>query len=308
MLSRTQIKKAAYDIAAEFGGLLTVRQLYYQFVARGLMPSGQKVYRRVVGAISDARLEGSFPWTWIVDRTREARASEANYHAIHVPKALEEVADAIRQAPNWALGSARWWNQPCYVTVGVEKEALAGVFEEPCRELGVGLFVFRGYSSLSALWQLCRHLEQAQEISPHGLDEAVLLYFGDHDPDGWEIPRSAERNIHQIARTCNMDIPPLRLERVALNMAQIARYDPPPFGAKMTSSRYQGYIDEHDTDDAWELDALRPDVLQRLIRDAVNAEFDPDIRAENADDVGSARLELMRQMKTAGWIASVLDE
>jgi hypothetical protein len=302
-VSREELIRLSTDVAEEYGGNLTVRQLYYQLVARGHAPSGQAVYKRVVDAVSKARMTGEMPFDWIVDRTRECRASEAFTSNISVKDALGQAKGWINSMPEWALARARWYGQPCYVTVGVEKEALAGVMEGPCRELGVGLFVFRGYSSLSALYQLAGHLERADT---GGAEEAVLLYFGDFDPDGWEIPRSAMRNVEEIADVTGLALPPVTMRRVALNRDQIDRYNPPPFEAKVTSSRYAGYRTEHRTDKAWELDALRPDVLQRLIRDSVAEHFDEAIYADNRELVDQRRAEMRAEMRSPGWIDKVL--
>lgn len=303
-LTPQEIQVHAYAIAKQYGGNLTVRQLYYQFVALGLLDSGQKVYRRVVDAVSKARLSGAFPFGWIVDRTRTCEASNAFENKDDVDDALDEAAMWTKQMPYVCLKRDRWYRQPKYVTVGVEKEALAGVFEKPCKDLGVGLFVFRGYSSLSALYQLVQNLSAA---AGEGVDEAVMLYYGDHDPDGFEIPRAAARSVRQIARVTGEHIPPVRWERVALNMDQIEEFNPPAFGAKMTSSRYQGYVDEQGTDDAWELDALRPDVLQRLIREHVEAEFDQDIYHENIDLIGQRRAAMREQMCQQEWMDRALE-
>lgn len=40
------------------GFVLTLRQLYYQFVARGLIPNRQSEYKRLGSVINDARLAG----------------------------------------------------------------------------------------------------------------------------------------------------------------------------------------------------------------------------------------------------------
>jgi len=303
-LTRKEIQDHAYRIAAEYGGNLTVRQLYYQFVARGLLPSGQKVYKRVVNAVAKARLEGRFPFNWIQDRTRDAKASSQFENKDSVASAIDECEEMISNLPYYTLGRDRWFGQPKYVTVGVEKEALAGVFEEPCTRLGVGLFVFRGYSSLSSLYQLVKNLEQAQHA---GADEAVMLYFGDFDPDGWEIPRSAAKSVNEISWVTGKPIPHVTWKRPALNMDQIERYDPPAFEAKVTSSRYQGYIDEHGTDDAWELDALPPNVLVDLIRESVNAEFDQSIWQQNQTLIDARRAELRRRICDIDWLSGVLE-
>jgi len=49
---------------------LTLRQLYYQHVARGLIDNTQKEYKRLGVVISEARLCGLVDWSAIEDRTR----------------------------------------------------------------------------------------------------------------------------------------------------------------------------------------------------------------------------------------------
>lgn len=148
---------------------------------------------------------------------------------------------------------------------------------------------------------------------PWELEEAVILYFGDHDPDGWEIPRSALRNIGQLQEASEVDeradevyLPPVRLVRVALNMDQIREFSPPPMPAKVTSARYDGYVAEHLTREAWELDALRPDVLQGLIRESVEALWDEDIHRENLSLLQRRRHEMKERMREPGWLKRAL--
>lgn len=50
-----------------------LRQLYYQFVARDLIPNKQTEYKRLGSVINDARLAGLIDWTAIEDRTRNLR-------------------------------------------------------------------------------------------------------------------------------------------------------------------------------------------------------------------------------------------
>jgi hypothetical protein len=141
----------------------------------------------------------------------------------------------------------------------------------------------------------------------HGhIEEAVVLYFGDHDPDGWEIPRSAERNVEAIANARGIDLPPVTFRRVALNGDQIRRFNPPPFPAKESSSRFDSYVREHGLHDAWELDALRPDVLEKLIRDSVAGHFDDAIHNENHEMVRDARTLMRKKMQARGWLSQVL--
>ncbi len=47
---------------------MTLRQLYYQLVARDLIPNNQKEYDRLGKTVSDARRAGFLDWDLIVDR------------------------------------------------------------------------------------------------------------------------------------------------------------------------------------------------------------------------------------------------
>lgn len=295
----------AYSIAAEYNGNLTVRQLYYQLVARGFIQNSQESYRRLVCILTDGRLSGDFPFEWLLDRTREARPGRFSIDQTSVEDALASSAREIRQAPQRWLWRDRWYGQPYHVSVWVEKEALAGVFEDPCEELGVSWFVLRGYSSLSALSQWVDNVSEAYSRS-YSINEAVVLYFGDHDPDGWEIPRSAERNIQSIADVRGIDLPLVTFRRVALLYDQIERYDPPPFPAKESSSRFESYVAEHGLRDAWELDALRPEVLEQLIRENVDYYFDEEVYQANENQVSIVREKMKEEMRQPDWLQGVL--
>ena len=73
-ISRDDIIRIANEIRIDYrkqGLKLTVRQMYYQFVARGHMGSGQKNYKRIVNALSVARLSGRYPLDGLEDRGRD---------------------------------------------------------------------------------------------------------------------------------------------------------------------------------------------------------------------------------------------
>lgn len=305
-LDRDELMYEARQIALQYGGNLTVRQLYYRLVATGKIHSKQSEYQRLVAGLSAHRMRGLFPFEWLLDRTRESRPGSYGFDRTNVDDAMGQAAGVIRSLPEELINRARWRGQPTHVSVWVEKEALAGMFEQPCNSLGVSWFVCRGYPSLSSLYEWTLQVEQAVERD-RAIEDVVVLYFGDHDPDGFEIPRSAIRNIEEIIRLERLDIPTPRLERVALSIDQIRAFDPPPFPAKRTSSRYQKYYDEHGVNDAWELDALEPDVLVRLIRDEVRALFDADVYSKNREEVHLARRQMRNRMNDAEWLNSIFN-
>ena len=321
-LTRSDLLDVAKEIAENYknqGYDLTLRQLYYQCVAAAKIPNADESYKRLGDTLGDARLAGEFDMDLIVDRGRNARASKQHECKLDVEVALTEASSYLKSLPYWSIAVDRWFGQPTYVSVWVEKDALSGVFEKPCDDLGVGFFACKGYPSHSALWQWLQKLEEAyqtsqepvidddeNELDVEPIQEAVVLYFGDHDPDGWQIPRSAEETVNTLAQVHGLDVPPIRFIRVGLLMSQIKKYSPPPFPAKTTSSRYAGYFKEHGIKDAWELDALSPKVLDALIRSNVATHWDQSIYDHWQGLANTNRVLLRNRMKEPLWVRKVL--
>lgn len=241
-----QMIETANTIIREFhaqGFDLTLRQLYYQFVARDLIPNNQKEYDNLGNIINDARLAGLIDWNAIVDRTRNVRK---NSHW--------ESPGAIVEACSEQYQIDKWESQEHRVEVWIEKDALVGVIESVCRTLDVPFFSCRGYTSQSEMWTAAQRLIEweRQDYTP------VIIHLGDHDPSGLDMSRDIEDRLSLFCRN------PIEVRRIALNRAQIRKYNPPPNPAKLTDCRAKSYVAEHGGS-SWELDALDPKVITGLI-------------------------------------------
>lgn len=237
------------------GFQLTLRQLYYQFVARGFIANTQKEYARLGGIIDQGRLAGMIDWEFIVDRTRGSRA---NSH-------WEAPADVVQSA---ADGYRRdlWADQNFRPEVWIEKDALVGVIAGVCRKWDVAYTSCRGYTSQSEMWRASQRLLGYMKAG----QEPVILHFGDHDPSGQDMSRDITERLEMFG----VDI--MTFDRLALNMDQVKKYKPPPNPAKTTDSRYAGYIKKFGTE-SWELDALDPKLLGTLIEQEVQKLMDGDL-------------------------------
>jgi hypothetical protein len=240
------------------GYQLTLRQLYYQFVATDLLENTTKSYNRLGSIINDARLAGLVDWNAIEDRTRNLVG----------PSHWDSPAQILHSA---AAGFAldKWEGQEYRVEAWVEKEALAGVVERTCDRLDIDSFACRGYVSQSAMWEAAQRLQRYIRAG----QRVVILHLGDHDPSGMDMTRDIRDRLAIFGLSDGFD---LRVERIALNMDQVRQYNPPPNPAKLTDSRCAGYLDEYGTK-SWELDALEPRVLNALIENHV-ADLRQDIR------------------------------
>lgn len=68
---------------------------------------------------------------------------------------------------------------------------------------------------------------------------------------------------------------PIEVRRIALNLDQVRRYNPPPSFVKEGDTRTSGYRARFDTDECWELDALSPTVMADLIRTEIESPITP---------------------------------
>ena len=137
--------------------------------------------------------------------------------------------------------------------LGVEKDALAGLLLSWFRDLGIGIVAVRGYSSESLIEDL--RDEAADDGRP-----AVMLYAGDFDPPGEDIPRD-------LGERLDGDV---MVERIALTHEQVLGYDLPPALGKASDSRAAAFEERHWELIQVELDALPPDALRGLYEDALD--------------------------------------
>lgn len=259
--SRTRgIIEKANEIIAEYqaqGYDLTLRQLYYQFVSRGLIENTLNSYKRLGSAINDARLAGLIDWNAIVDRTRMLRG---NSHW-NSPKEIVEGC-----AEQYLID--KWGDQPNRIEVWIEKDALLGVIEGVCERLDVPYFSCRGYTSQSEMWRASQRFEGYEAN-----DQTVtILHLGDHDPSGIDMSRDITDRLHTFMGFDD-------LNRIALNIDQVKYYSPPPNPAKLTDSRASEYVRRFGKN-SWELDALEPSVLADLIESNILKLRDDDLWEE----------------------------
>jgi|tagenome__1003787_1003787.scaffolds.fasta_scaffold20988564_12 hypothetical protein len=239
---------------ANQGYSLTLRQLYYRFVAQSLIPNTDKSYKRLGNIVNDARMAGLIDWFHVVDRTR----THVDHGGWESPEQIvNATADGYRRNP-WVASE-----QTFRPEVWVEKEALADVISQACQTYSVPHFACRGYVSQSAMWRAGRRMKRTlgEGHTP------VVIHLGDHDPSGIDMSRDIEDRLYTFAG------PGVRFIRIALNMDQIEQYQPPPNPAKMSDARANKYVEEYG-DESWELDALPPEVLDELINDEVRNYLD----------------------------------
>lgn len=262
---------------------VTLRQLYYQFVGRDLFPEDRKWvrvpntnkwrrdsngtknadpnYKWLGDIMNDARLAGYVNWNMMDDRTRRVEQLTSWDNPLQIMNAAHE-----------SYHIDRWENQEYRPEIWIEKDALTGVIGPVCKRLDVPFFACRGYVSQSSMWKA------SQRLIEHMNKEQIpyLFYMGDHDPSGVNMTDDIKNRLTIFLEYEGFELGlDWEFKRIALNMDQVRQFNPPSDPAKMSDSRSARYVDKYG-DEAWELDALSPEVMGNLIRENISSITDVD--------------------------------
>jgi hypothetical protein len=163
---------------------------------------------------------------------------------------------------------------------------LQGVFETICRRNDVALGACKGYPSLTFLHDASKRMAEAVEAG----HKVIILYFGDYDPSGEDIPRSIKENMLRFGHLTEDDI---EVRRIALMEHQVTAWQLPPAPVKVGDSRSAAW----DGLGQVELDSVEPHELQRLCEDAIADVFDEDIYAEVQERETAERSDFQQQLR-----------
>lgn len=300
-----ELKRALYEIIEEMRPM-TVRQVFYQAVSRGLIPKSEDEYKRtVVRLLTNMRKDRELPWHWLADNTRWMRKPDSYDSLDHM---LEESHSLYRRA--------LWNDQEAYVEIWLEKDALSGVLYDVTSKWDVPLMVTRGYPSFS-------FLAGAAEAIRGKSKNIYLYYFGDHDPSGVDIPRHIEQRLgvlinplrsdetarntvietlarHNISVGDDLDgimdgyagLPSIHFESVAVTEEQIMDLDLQTRPTKEKDPRAKHFKGE-----SVEVDAIHPDTLRKMVADCITHHIDTDLfkKTQRIESAERETLALLRE-------------
>ncbi len=277
--NRSWILQTGISIIEQYGGNLTIRGLHYQLVGAGMTNTMQH-YKRVVAAMGHARWAGLVSFDAFRDHDRTV-LGETKYEETDVNSKVNQATGEVKA---WISHYRKnhWENQPNYVEVFIEKKALIGAFEEPCQKNAVALCPCKGYPSLTYIKNAVYRFEEAIAAGKN----PIILYFGDYDPSGEDIPRSIKANMNRLGLDVNV-------KRIALMENQVVKWKLPPAPAKVGDSRTASWGGIGQV----ELDAVKPEKLVKLVQKAIDKEFDLKLYGELMATEGKERRIFKKKMK-----------
>jgi hypothetical protein len=267
---------------------ISVRQMYYRLYSQNLLVNVTKfTYGNFDGALTDARLAGIIPIDAFTD---DSRAQVETIDSSITPDvyALAETYSFRDDVMN-SYQPPRWYKQPIYVEVWVEKQSLWETFTGILQDRQVVIVANKGFAGLAFLNEAAKRLSEA--FGPPGIEKIVILYFGDLDPSGDAMDEIIVRRLGQINALQGYGLPidnPERFEfrRVALKPEHIERYNLPSMEdvalkAKLKNDpRAESFEKKYGSLFQYEVDALSaivPDEFANMVLQAVDELYDVDV-------------------------------
>lgn len=249
-LSRISLRllESAAVIAGKHGPISVRGVAYKLFVNRDIPSMGKKDVDKVGRLLVYAREHGIVDWDDIVDESRTAER----------PAAWDNLTD-FSAAVARSYRRDFWGSLPYCLQVWSEKATVGGIIRPVTEQYGIPFLAVHGFGSATAL-------HDAAIESSTDRREFIILYVGDFDPSGRHMS--------------DVDLPvrlkryggAIEVRRIALNANDVRGL--PSFKAKPADPRYKWYRAAFG-EEAWELDALDPNILRQRVSDTILEYVDP---------------------------------
>jgi hypothetical protein len=214
------------------------------------------------------RKQGYLPYSVFADNTRLVRKVDS----------YDNLSDALTF---WSKNYRRelWAKQRGYVELWSEKDAISNIVYGITDEYDVPLYVSRGFSSLTFLYNAAENIKW---YNRHG-KMVTIYYLGDHDPSGVKSADDIKKKLEDFGCT-------FYFQRLAVNEWQIKRYNlqTRPTKESKHSKNFEG--------ESVEIDAMEPKVLQQIVREAIERHIDFS-ELENVRKAEALELETLQKIQ-----------
>lgn len=236
---------------------LTIRQVWYSLISDGVLAKEGRTYKRLIEVMGMARRSGRIPWEALRDDT-EIRAEPAFYAG------PDDFRAALRQAAvDYRLD--RQTGQPIRLELWSETAGMVNQLRRLAGPYGVPVYSGSGFSGLPA--KRAAALRVAADRRP-----VKVLVVSDWDPSGVHLFSALAEDVSAFAA---VDAPGAEVvfERLAVTERQIEEHQLPTAPTKASDNR--SFTGTSTT----QAEALPPDILAAVVREAITSHHDPHILA-----------------------------
>ncbi|MGW1976720.1 hypothetical protein [Streptomyces sp. NPDC001889] len=257
---------------------LTIRQVWYALVSDGVLVKEERAYKRLVDVLGMARRSGRLPWEALRDDT----AISAEPAAYTGPAGFR--AALLAAAEDFRLD--RQTGQEIRLEAWCETAGMVPQLVTVAGPYGVPVYSGSGFSSLPG--KRGAALRAAADGRP-----VRVFVVSDWDPSGLHLYRALAEDVTAFAAA---DAPHTAIvfERLAVTEQQIADHRLPTAPPKPADRRsFPGTA-------TTQAEALPPDVLAGVLRDAIEAHRDMDVLAALLEREQTQRRALLERLHTLG--------
>jgi hypothetical protein len=281
--SYEEVVKAALEVFEQYDTALTLRQLYYRLVSRHLFPNTINSYKRLSRLMVKARESRDVPVNCLEDRSRRilGRGDTGYFSAEEfLKKRIASLRESYKE-----FRMPMWEDQPNYILVSLEKDALSRLVSDIANQYSVRTFPTRGYPSFTYVQRMASYMRNRLGGKP-----TVVLYFGDFDPSGVDIERDLSERLGKY-KAGNFTV-----RRIALTDEQIIKYDLPPMPVKVSDARSEGFLEAYGNKSV-ELDALDPNTLKFMVAQSIASHINLDSWKKKEDEIEKLKLWIKKKLE-----------
>jgi len=284
------------EILDQYDFALTVRQIYYRLISDpySLFENTKSNYTGFDRILTKAREEEEIDWTRIEDRTRQFIGGEGAIDNETPEEFLRAYVQTLKSC--WIHYDKKLWlSQQNFIEVWVEKDALSSLISQACKEYRVLVFPSRGFSSFTKVKEGIKRLYENTEIISGGLEEPItnkptyVLHLADHDPSGLGMTQDLKNRFVKYGASF------INVERIGLNIDQVRQFNLRPNPVKRADSRTAEYVQTFGND-CWELDALPPNELQKLIVTEIERYIDREDWEATKEEINEGKREIKQKL------------
>jgi hypothetical protein len=232
------------DFCREFSPV-SVRGVYYQATVRNLVEKTEKGYKKIQREVLQARREKQIPYWQVTDNSR-------SFYQVRSHDSLSNAAEDFA----YTYKRDFWADNNTAVEVWLEKEALSGVIRPVTNEYRVRMVPTRGFSSETIVHNA------VQDAAEGGKDRLLVVTLYDFDRSGQDAEAALVGRMQEFAEEFGIVIQHVKL---GLSYQQVIDMGLPTRPAK----RESGADKKWPYDFACELDAISPNVLRRMVAEAI---------------------------------------
>lgn len=274
---------------------MTARQIFYRLVGQFDYDKTELAYSRLCETLVKAR-----------------RARMISFSAIRDDGTYSSGAGGYPSAKAWwewtlrdaeAFTRDRMAGQSVRIEVWCEAAGMAPQLARVTGEYSIPMFSTGGFSSVTVTHEISQRVARAEVPT-------VFMHIGDFDPSGESIFDAMAQDVGafvvgefggrwnaQTGETAELNTEQgcgFQPVRVALTAEQVEEYDLPTAPPKRTDSRSANWMGE-----TCQAEAMDPNALASVLREAIEARLDLDVREEIIGEEDDERAEVTAEIEDA---------